>query len=179
MRIKLDENLGARRAVELLRSADHDVATVPDQRLQAASDVGLAEVCRAEDRCLVTLDLGFSVAYTLQPWQVFLTVLSGWINRHQQAAIGKYGSLAVIERYIRSLKDECTRLLPIVPLVQAAFGRELDHFVAWYNAERPHSRFVAPWALPSPRRQRVPPARCVGKLRAPVASCDLKTLEPR
>ena len=27
------------------------------------------------------------VAYTLQPWQVFLTALAGWINRHQQAAI--------------------------------------------------------------------------------------------
>jgi hypothetical protein len=27
------------------------------------------------------------VAYTLQPWQVFLTALAGWINRHKQAAI--------------------------------------------------------------------------------------------
>ena len=58
-------------------------------------------------------------------------------------AIGKYGSLAVIERFIKSLKNECTRLLPIVPLARAAFGRELDHYVAWYNAERPHSRFGA------------------------------------
>jgi len=33
--------------------------------------------------------------------------------------------------------------LPIVPLAAAAFGRELDHYVAWYNAERPHSRFGA------------------------------------
>ena len=70
-----------------------------------------------------------------------------WCRRHgiQQrfGAIGKYGSLAVIERYIRSLKNECTRLLPIVPLARAAFGRELDAYVAWYNAERPHSRFGA------------------------------------
>jgi len=27
------------------------------------------------------------VAYTLQPWQVFLSALAGWVNRHQQAAI--------------------------------------------------------------------------------------------
>jgi hypothetical protein len=27
------------------------------------------------------------VAYTLQPWQVFLAALACWINRHQQAAI--------------------------------------------------------------------------------------------
>jgi len=58
-------------------------------------------------------------------------------------AIGKYGSLAVIERFIKSMKHECTRLLPIVPLAQSAFGRELDHYVGWYNAERPHSRFGA------------------------------------
>ena len=70
-----------------------------------------------------------------------------WCRRHdiQQrfGAIGKYGSLAVIERFIKSMKNECTRLLPIVPLARAAFGRELDHYVAWFNAERPHSRFGA------------------------------------
>ena len=71
----------------------------------------------------------------------------GWCRRRgiQQrfGAIGKYGSLAVIERFIKSMKNECTRLLPIVPLAQAAFARELDHYVAWYNADRPHSRFGA------------------------------------
>ena len=58
-------------------------------------------------------------------------------------ALGKYGSLAVIERLIRSKKNECARLLPIVPLARIAFGREIDHYVAWFNAERPHSRFSA------------------------------------
>lgn len=70
-----------------------------------------------------------------------------WCLRHriQQrfGAIGKYGSLAVIERFIRSMKNECTRLLPVVPLARAALGRELDQYVTWYNAERPHSRFGA------------------------------------
>ncbi len=58
-------------------------------------------------------------------------------------AIGKYGSLAVIERFIKSMKNECTRLFPVVPLARTAFGREIDNYVAWYNAERPHSRFGA------------------------------------
>jgi len=58
-------------------------------------------------------------------------------------AVGKYGSIAVIERFIRSMKNECTRLLPIVPLATVAFGRELDEYAAWYNAERPQSRFGA------------------------------------
>jgi hypothetical protein len=82
-------------------------------------------------------------------------------------AIGKYGSLAVIERYIRSLKNECTRLLPIVPLAQAAFGRELDHYVGWHNAERPHSRFGARTpdeiyfgSFPACRRPRHEPRAC-------------------
>jgi putative transposase len=70
-----------------------------------------------------------------------------WCRRHgiQQrfGAIGKYGSLAVIERFIRSLKSECTRLLPVVPLARTPFARELDQYIAWYNAERPHSRFGA------------------------------------
>lgn len=70
-----------------------------------------------------------------------------WCRRHgiQQrfGAIGKYGSLAIIERFIRSMKNECTRLLPVVPLARAAFGCELDSYVAWYNPERPHSQFGA------------------------------------
>jgi putative transposase len=70
-----------------------------------------------------------------------------WCRRHgiQQrfGAIGKYGSIAIIERFIKSMKNECTRLLPVVPLARDAFGRELDHYLVWYNAERPHSRFGA------------------------------------
>jgi len=62
---------------------------------------------------------------------------------HRFGAVGKYGSVAVIERFIRSLKNECTRLLPVVPLARAAFARELDEYVAWYSADRPHTRFGA------------------------------------
>ena len=54
-------------------------------------------------------------------------------------AVGKYGSVSVIERFIRTLKDECTRLL-IVPYQRDSFRRELIHFINWYNEDRPHTR---------------------------------------
>ena len=53
-------------------------------------------------------------------------------------AVGKYGSVSVIERFIRTMKDECTRLL-IVPYQRGSFRRELIHFVHWYNEDRPHT----------------------------------------
>jgi predicted nuclease of predicted toxin-antitoxin system len=59
VKFKLDENLG-RRCVRALREAAHDVATVADQKLQASSDAVLIDVCTAENRCLITLDLDFA-----------------------------------------------------------------------------------------------------------------------
>lgn len=59
MRLKLDENLGQQGA-ELLRLAGHNVNTVLEQGLSSAPDAELIEVCRTENRCLVTLDLDFS-----------------------------------------------------------------------------------------------------------------------
>jgi putative transposase len=58
------------------------------------------------------------------------------------SAGGKYGSLAVVERLIRTVKAECTRRI-LVPLDRQRFEHELDLFIAWYNGYRPHSRFEA------------------------------------
>jgi transposase InsO family protein len=66
-----------------------------------------------------------------------------WCKRHgirqRKGAVGKTGSIAVCERFIRTLKDGCTRALGIVPLVKRAFRRELSLFLAWYNGDRPHT----------------------------------------
>ncbi|MEK7326642.1 MAG: DUF5615 family PIN-like protein [Chloroflexota bacterium] len=56
MRFKLDENFGAR-TQQLFQDAGHEVHTVLDESLQGVSDERLFEVCCAEQRCLVTLDL--------------------------------------------------------------------------------------------------------------------------
>jgi predicted nuclease of predicted toxin-antitoxin system len=59
MKFKLDENLG-RRGLAVFVEAGHDALTVVDQQLMSASDPTLLDVCIAEQRCLVTLDLDFS-----------------------------------------------------------------------------------------------------------------------
>lgn len=69
--------------------------------------------------------------------------LEAWCGRRDISqrfgAIGKYGSIAVVERFIRSLKNECTRRLFLVPYRLCAFQEELSLYFAWYNADRPHS----------------------------------------
>ncbi len=57
--------------------------------------------------------------------------------RQRFGAIGKYGSLAVIERFIRTMKGEGTRRI-LVSYDGAGLERELSLFAAWYNADRPH-----------------------------------------
>ncbi|HMD84660.1 MAG TPA: DUF5615 family PIN-like protein [Terriglobia bacterium] len=66
MRLKLDENLG-RLAAELLRGGGHDVETVPAENLCSAPDRELLDKCRAEARCLITLDLDFGNPLVFRP----------------------------------------------------------------------------------------------------------------
>ncbi len=59
MRLKLDENFGARTR-SILQDAGHDAQTVRDESLEGVSDHCLYEVCCSEQRCLITLDLDFA-----------------------------------------------------------------------------------------------------------------------
>lgn len=58
--------------------------------------------------------------------------------RIRYGAVGKHGSIAVVERFIRTLKEYC-RALPIVPTEPRAFMRELHWFQTWFNEHRPHA----------------------------------------
>jgi transposase InsO family protein len=64
-----------------------------------------------------------------------------WCQRRgikpRYGAIGQHGSIAVVERFIKTLKDEATRRI-IVPFQREAFRRELIFFRDWYNEHRPH-----------------------------------------
>jgi len=66
MKFKTDENIPSQ-AVELLRSAGHDTATVLDQALGGQPDHDIASACKAEDRVLLTLDRDFSDIRTYRP----------------------------------------------------------------------------------------------------------------
>ena len=52
-------------------------------------------------------------------------------------AVGKPGSIAILERFILTLKNECTRVI-LVRLRREALRRALSHFLVWYNEYRPH-----------------------------------------
>lgn len=45
------------------------MATVQSQSLTSASDRDLIALCRAESRCLVTLDMDFSNPLVFRPWE--------------------------------------------------------------------------------------------------------------
>lgn len=64
-----------------------------------------------------------------------------WCDRHgirqRFGAGGKYESIAVIERVIKTMKSECTRRL-LVPYERVAFRRELALYINWYNRHRPY-----------------------------------------
>jgi transposase InsO family protein len=53
-------------------------------------------------------------------------------------AVGKHGSIAIVERFILTMK-QCLALLPIIPLCKRSFQQELSFIADWYNASRPHT----------------------------------------
>ncbi len=75
------------------------------------------------------------MAYTLQPWQVFLAVLAGWINRHQQVAIDflREENRVLLEqlgdRRIRLTDDQRRRLA----VAGKAVGRKALADLAWHR----------------------------------------------
>ena len=71
-----------------------------------------------------------------------VTTFKRWLNRKRvklrYGAVGQHGSIAVVERFIRTLKDEGMRRI-MVPAQRDTMRREIQNFVEWYNEARPHS----------------------------------------
>jgi putative transposase len=58
--------------------------------------------------------------------------------RPRFGAVGQHGSIAVVERFIQTVKVECTRRL-LVSFRAKTFRQELLWFSVWYNQHRPHT----------------------------------------
>jgi transposase InsO family protein len=58
--------------------------------------------------------------------------------RPRFGAVGQHGSICIVERFIRSMKTECTRRI-IVPFRRSEMRRQLSSYATWYNRHRPHS----------------------------------------
>ena len=83
-------------------------------------------------------------------------------------AVGQHGSIAVIERFIGTMKREGTRRW-LIPMCQTTFQNELKLFIDWYHEHRPNSAldgctaYEVYHALPPANRQ----PRCEPRSRWP------------
>ena len=57
--------------------------------------------------------------------------------RPRFGAVGQHGSIAVVERFIRSMKEEAFARI-VVPMSLGLLARELDAYLVWYHEHRPH-----------------------------------------
>jgi len=113
--------------------------------------VGFGLFAQRPDCCAVCAILGRAIHRTGEPPKYLVCdrdrifdcrAFREWVKRKginppRYGAIGKHGSIAVVERTIRTIKDECTRRL-FVPIRRDQFRREILSFVDWYNEHRPH-----------------------------------------
>ena len=58
--------------------------------------------------------------------------------RPRYGAVGKHGSIAVVERFIRTMKDEVTHRIAVSQR-RIVFHKELKTYLTWYNEHRPHT----------------------------------------
>lgn len=99
MNFKVDENLPVE-VVELLCSAGHDAVSVTDQGLRGWIDPGIAAICQAEGRSLVSLDTDFADMRTYPP-RDFPGILVLRLKRQDTPNV-----LQALERALRLLRFE-------------------------------------------------------------------------
>jgi len=78
--------------------------------------------------------------------------------RRRFGFLGEPASLAIVERFIRSMKQECFRQL-LVPMTLGGVLRELRCYSTWFNDHRPHTtldgRTPREVFMGKPRRRRI------------------------
>ncbi len=95
MKFKIDENLSRRdgyppvEIAELLIKSGHNAKTVNEQQLKGTKDFVLINLCRQENRALVTLDTDFSdiSAYPPEEYAGIIVLRVGSQSKNHVAAV--------------------------------------------------------------------------------------------
>ena len=80
----------------------------------------------------IVTDRGPQFASTYKAWCIRRGV------KPRFGAVGQSGSIAIIERFFRSLKDEMLWRLPFLMLSVPKMHAEIAAYVEWYHEHRPH-----------------------------------------
>lgn len=99
LRFKLDENADPRWR-EPLTEAGHDVSTAAEQELGGVADDEIAEKCRVEARCLVTLDVDFAQILDYPPARYAGLI----VMRHPRPTLS--GMLDLVRQLVVALRTE-------------------------------------------------------------------------
>ncbi len=99
MRFKFDENLPSELGA-LLRRDGHDAHSVFEENLSGATDSSIAEVCRHEQRILITLDLDFAHIKNYPP-EEYHGIIVLRLSRQDRNTL-----LAIIPRVLTLLQTE-------------------------------------------------------------------------
>jgi transposase InsO family protein len=104
--------------------------------------------------------------------------LQTWLSAHNVkprfGAVGKHGSIAILERFWRTLKQEGLYRM-FVPYDILQMNHELRIFADWYNCKRPHSTLNG--LSPRDLHNQSPPVvqRLEPRARYPVSQSDLSS----
>jgi putative transposase len=124
------------------------VAVVIDQYSRRA--IGFAVYSKHPTSRAISAFLGKATSFSAKPKylicdqdKIFIADnFKSWLRRKhikpRYGAVGQHGSIAVVERFIRTMKDESLRRI-IVPTKHDIMRREILYFIQWYNEARPHS----------------------------------------
>jgi len=82
-------------------------------------------------------------------------VFKGWCRRKgirpRYGAVGEHGSIAIVERFIRSMKSECARRIT-VPFSLDEMRYEIGSYATWFNLYRVLSIYRTANSSPSNQR---------------------------
>jgi len=70
--------------------------------------------------------------------EAFLEWCDTWGVKHRYGAVHQHGSIVMIERFWRSLKEEMWRRLPILMPSRDWIREEVRLYLHWYHEHRPH-----------------------------------------